>query len=202
MYRHHPQTLRVQEMVKNGSLGTIKLIRGSFTYVLSREADVRLDPAMGGGSIWDIGCYPISYARILVGENPLEVFGWQVTGPTGVDETFVGQMRFADDVYAEFDSSFAIPFQTFMEIIGSEARLTIPKPFKPETDEKLYLRRGDKTETIKIKGQELYIGEVENMADAIINGAPIRMSLADSRNNVATIQALLASAAKGQPVRL
>jgi predicted dehydrogenase len=55
---------------------------------------------------------------------------------------------------------------------------------------------------ITIPGEDLYLGEVENMADAILNGAPIRMSLADSRNNVATIQALLQSAAKGQPVRL
>ena len=120
MYRHHPQTLKVQELVREGALGTLKLIRGSFTYVLSHAGDVRLHPAMGGGSIWDVGCYPISYARTVVGGEPLEVFGWQVTGPTGIDETFVGQMRFADNVYAQFDSSFAIPFQTFMEIVGSE----------------------------------------------------------------------------------
>jgi len=202
MYRHHPQTLRLQELVKEGALGALKLIRGSFTYVLSRSGDVRLDPAMGGGSIWDVGCYPISYARTIVGKEPLEVFGWQVNGPTGIDETFVGQMRFADEVHAQFDSSFAIPFQTFMEIVGSEATLTIPKPFKPETDEKLSLRRGDKTETVKIKGQELYIGEVEDMADAILLGRQPRVSLDDSRANVAAILALLESARTGKPVAL
>ena len=83
MYRHHPQTLKVQELVRSGSLGTLKLVRGSFTYVLSREEDIRLlDPAMGGGSIWDVGCYPISYARTVIGMDPLDVFGWQVTGST------------------------------------------------------------------------------------------------------------------------
>src|SRR5215208_6647003 len=61
MYRHHPQTLKVQELVKEGSLGSLKLIRGSFSFLLAREEDVRLDPAMGGGSIWDLGCYPIGY---------------------------------------------------------------------------------------------------------------------------------------------
>jgi predicted dehydrogenase len=201
MYRHHPQTLKVQELIKDGLIGTIKLIRGSFTYVLSREADVRLDPAMGGGSIWDVGCYPISYARTVVGENPLEVFGWQVTGPTGIDETFVGQMRFDRDIVAQFDSSFAIPFHTFMEIVGSEGTLNIPRPFKPVTDEKLYLTRGDKTETIKIKGQELYIGEVEDMADAILLGQPARISLDDSRNNVAVLSALVESARMGKPIK-
>ena len=202
MYRHHPQTLKVQELVKSGSLGTLKLIRGSFSFLLTREGDVRLNPAMGGGSIWDIGCYPISYARMVVGTNPLEVFGWQVTGPTGIDESFAGQLRVANDVLAQFDSSFVVPFHTFMEIVGSEGTLNIPRPFRPETDENIYLTRGDKTETIKVPGQELYAGEVENMADAILLGQEPRVSLEDSRANVAVISSLLESARTGKPIKL
>lgn len=201
MYRHHPQTLKVQELVRSGSLGSVKLIHGSFSFVLTHEGDVRLDPAMGGGSIWDVGCYPISYARSVLGENPLEVFGQQVTGPTGIDETFIGQMRFADNIHMQFDCSFAIPFHSFMEIIGSEGTLNIPNPFKPNVDEKIYLTRDGKTETIKIKGQELYIGEVEDMADAILHGKEPRISLEDSRANVAVICALLESARMGKPIR-
>jgi D-xylose 1-dehydrogenase (NADP+, D-xylono-1,5-lactone-forming) len=202
MYRHHPQTLKVQELVQSGSLGELKLIRGAFSYVLSRQGDVRLDPAMGGGSIWDVGCYPISYARMVLGANPLEVFGWQVTGPTGIDDTFVGQMRFDSDVLAQFDSSFVVPLRWFMEIVGSDGTLNIPSPFKPQTDEKIYLTRGDKTETIKIKGQELYIGEVEDMADAVLLGREPRVSLDDSRGNVAVISALLESAREGKPIKM
>jgi len=202
MYRHHPQTLKAQEIVKSGSLGTLKLIRGSFSFVLTREGDVRLDPAMGGGSIWDVGCYPISYARTVLGENPLEVFGWQVTGGTGIDETFVGQMRFAQGVHAQFDSSFVIPFHSFMEVVGSDGTLNIPKPFKPGANEKIYITRGDKIETIKTKGQELYIGEVEDMADAILLRSVPRIPLEDSRSNVAVISALLESARTGKPVKM
>jgi len=202
MYRHHPQTLKVQELVKSGSLGTLKLIRGAFSFFLTRDGDVRLDPAMGGGSIWDVGCYPISYTRSVLGENPLEVFGWQATGPTGIDDTFVGQMRFGHDVLAQFDCSFVIPLRWFMEIAGSEGILKIPSPFKPETDEKIYLTRGDKTETITVKGQELYIGEVEDMADAVLLGREPRIALDDSRANVAVIFALLESARAGKPVSL
>ncbi|HSA99711.1 MAG TPA: Gfo/Idh/MocA family oxidoreductase, partial [Anaerolineales bacterium] len=200
MYRHHAQTLKVQELVKSGSLGALKLIRGSFSFVLTREGDVRLDPSMGGGSIWDVGCYPISYARSVIGENPLEVFGWQVTGPTGTDDTFVGQLRFGHDVYTQFDCSFIMPFHALMEIVGSEGTLSIPEPYKPYTDEKIYLTRGDKTETIKIKGQELYLGEVEDMADAILLGRDPRISLEDSCANVAVIVALLESARSGKSV--
>lgn len=202
MYRHHPQTLKVQELVQNGSLGTLKLIRGSFGFVLTRAGDVRLDPAMGGGSLRDVGCYPISYARTVAGETPLEVFGWQVTGPTGIDETFVGQMRFDRGIHAQFDCSFAIPVHSFFEIVGTEGTLNIPRPFKPGIDEKIYLTRGTNTETIKIKGQELYIGEVEDMADAILLGHDPRISLNDSRANVGVITALIESARAGMPVRL
>jgi predicted dehydrogenase len=155
---------------------------------------------MGGGSLWDVGCYPISYARTVVGADPLDVFGWQVTGATGIDETFIGQMRFDDEVFAQFDCSFALPFHTVMVIVGSEGTLSIPKPFKPGTNEKIYLTRGDRTETILVKGQELYIGEVEDMADAVLLGRQPRISLADSRANVAVICALLESARSGTAV--
>jgi xylose dehydrogenase (NAD/NADP) len=202
MYRHHPQTWKVQELVKNGSLGTLKLIRGSFNYVLRGEGNVRLKPEWGGGSIWDVGCYPISYTRTVLAEAPLEVFGWQVTGPTGIDETFVGQMRFENDVHAQFDSSFVIPFHTFMEIIGSEGTLNIPNPFKPGVEEKIYLTRANKVETIKIRGQELYIGEVEDIADAILLGKDSLVSLSDSRDNVAVICGFLESARLGKPVSI
>lgn len=202
MYRHHPQTLQVQEMVKGGSLGTVKLIRAGFGFFLDRPNDIRLKPEMGGGSIWDVGCYPISYARTVVGESPLEVFGMQYTGPSGVDLTFTGQMRFANDILAEVDCSFDIPLYWGVEILGSEASLKIPSPFKPQVNEKLLLTRGDKTETIIVKGQELYIGEVEDMADAILLGKAPHISLDDSRANIAAILALLESARTGKPVSL
>ncbi|HAV77089.1 MAG TPA: oxidoreductase [Anaerolineae bacterium] len=202
MYRHHPQTMKVQEIVKSGSLGDLKLIRGSFSFILSREGDVRLNPEWGGGSIWDVGCYPISYARTVVGESPIEVFGWQVTGRTGIDDTFIGQMRFKDDVQAQFDSSFVIPFHSFMEVVGSNATLSIPKPFKPGVNERLFLTRDNKTETIKIKGQELYIGEVEDMTDAILYAREPLISLDDSRENVAVIAAFIESARIGKPIQL
>jgi hypothetical protein len=130
------------------------------------------------------------------------VFGWQVTGPSGIDETFAGQMKFANDILMQFDSSFVVPLRTHMEIVGNEATLTIPHPFKPGMDEVIYLTRGEKTETIKLKGQGLYIGEVEDMADAILLDRTARISLDDSRGNVMTITGLLESARTGKPVKL
>jgi predicted dehydrogenase len=202
MYRHHPQTLKMKAMVADGSLGKLQMIKGSFTFMLDRAGDVRLDKGLGGGSIWDVGCYPISFARLVTGAEPLEVFGWQITGQTGIDMSFIGQMRFPDDVHAQFDCGFASPFHAFMEIVGTQGTLNIPVPFKPGKKEKIYFTHDNKTEKLEIKGRELYIGEVEDMADAILLGKPSRMSLEDSRGNAAAILALLASAQSGKPVAI
>jgi predicted dehydrogenase len=202
MYRHHPQTLKVKELVDSGAIGPVSLIRGEFSFNLTRPTDVRLDPAMGGGSIWDVGCYPISYARYLMGSEPVEVFGWKVMGETGVDVLFAGQMRFANGVVAQFDCGFRAAFRVGMEVVGQHGAIAIPMPYKPGLAEHVMLARGDETETLSMPGQELYIGEVEDMADAILDGKPSRVSLTDSRANVAAILALMRSAREGVPVRI
>jgi xylose dehydrogenase (NAD/NADP) len=200
MYRHHPQTLKVKEIVDSGALGKLQLMRGSFTYTLTREENYRSTKEMGGGSIWDVGCYPISYARMIVGAKPVEVFGWQVEGPGRCDDSFVGQMRFANGILFQFDSGFKSAFRSQIEIVGTDGVLNIPQPFKPNRNTKLFIRRGDDEEMINIKGQELYLGEVEDMADAILLGKPQRVTLMDSRENIATILAFLESAQKGKAI--
>jgi predicted dehydrogenase len=205
MYRHHPQTLKVKEMVESGALGKLQLIKGAFTFTLNREGNFRNIKEMGGGSIWDVGCYPISYARMIVGAEPTEVFGWQVSGPDGSDMSFFGQMKFANGVHAEFDAGFQSPLRSFIEIVGSEAVVNIPVPFKPGLKAQFQIRRvsnKNKIETIHVPGPELYLGEVEDMCDAILLGKPTRMSLEDSRGNVAAILALLQSAETGKIVNM
>lgn len=202
MYRHHPQTLKVIELVTSGAIGDLRLVRGTFSFKLTNPANPRFDPNLGGGSIWDVGCYPISYARLLAGVEPEEVFGWQINHPAGVDLLFAGQLRFPNHVYAQFDSSFDVPYRVYIEVVGSEGTISIPNPYKPGKNEKITLTTESKTETILIRGQELYLGEVIDMENAILHGQPPRMSLADSRGNVATICALLQSADLGHPVTI
>jgi len=200
MYRHHPQTLRVKQIVESGQLGKIQVIKGEFSFKLDGPDDYRNFKEMGGGSLWDVGCYPISYTRLLVGGEPAEVFGWQVLGPGGSDNTFVGQMRFANGVLAQFDSSFVTPYRVGMEIIGSEAALIIPQPFKPDLNSEIYLHHDGKQERLEVTGQELYLGEVEDMYDAIVDGRPQGMPLGDTRGNIATILNLLKSAETGKSI--
>ena len=202
MYLHHAQTLKIKEIVDSGVLGKLQLIKGAFTFTLTREGNYRWMEEMGGGSIWDVGCYPISFARMIVGAEPVEVFGWQLTGPGGSDESFFGQMRFKDEVHMQFDCGFRSPSRSFIEIVGTDATLNIPHPFKPGLKNEIHFIQNEKTQKIKINGGELYSGEVEDICDAILKNQPSLISLADSRGNIAVILALLKSAKSGKPVSL
>jgi len=203
MYRHHPQTLKVKALVEGGAIGKLQLIRGVFTFNIDHEVDIRLDPTKGGGAIWDVGCYPISYARLIAGVEPVTVYGRQAIGAkSGVDESFYGLLTFPGDIYAEFDCGFRSPLRQHMEVVGTDGTITVPMCYQPSEDETITVRSGKKTEAIKIEPRELYIGELEDMADCILSGKSQRMSLADSKGNIATILALIESAKSGRPVAL
>ena len=201
-YRAHPHMLKIKEIVDSGQLGKLKMVHGSFSFVMTNKDDIRWDPHMGGGALWDIGCYPLSFTRMLLGAEPLEVFGWQVTSPSGIDEVFAGQLRFPGDIYFQLDCSFKIPFHTFMEIVGDEGTLSIPRPFNDMARKDLYLTRDGKTSTIIVKGPDPYLAEVEDFTNAILLNQPPVTTLADSRRNTAAILALLESAKTGKPVTL
>jgi len=202
MYRHHPQTARVRELVRSGALGTPHLVRGSFTFRLNRPGDIRLDPNLGGGSLWDVGCYPVSYARTILAEEPRQAFAWQKLGASGVDLTLAGQLSFPSGTLLQFDCGFDAPFRAEIEVVGSEGCLRVPRPFKPGSGETLVLTRGDVSETLEVEGQDLYLGEVEDLADAILLGRPPRIGLDDSRANTAALLALYRSAREGRPVTM
>jgi len=202
MYRHHPQTLKVKQLLDEGAIGALRYLRGAFTFELTRANDVRLNPEWGGGCLWDVGCYPVSFARFLVGREPATVFGSQTLGPTGVDETFAGQATFPGDVLFQFDSGFRSPSRAEMELAGTQGWIRIHHPWRPEQDHPLLLHRNGRTEEIHVPGEDRFLLEVEDLHAAVRTGRAPRMSLADSRSNVATLLAFLRSAREGRPVRL
>jgi xylose dehydrogenase (NAD/NADP) len=203
MYRHHPQTALVSQFIGDGAIGDLRLVRGSFTFQHTRKEDARWDPAMGGGSLWDVGCYPVSFARLAAGAEPIDVRGAQALGPTGVDVTFAGVLRFPGDVLAVVDSCFVAPFHTGVEIVGSVATLRVATPFKPGRGASVVLVGDDgSSRVVAAEEQDLYTGEVEDLAGAVLDGTAPRVSLADSRGNVATLVALYEAARTGTSVAL
>lgn len=204
MYRHHPQTKIVGEWVDSGRLGEIYLVRGTFNFQMGSRDNVRLVPEWGGGCLWDVGIYPLSFAQYVMGGPPEQVSGSQWVGESGVDEHFFGQMRYSGDRVAQISSSFASPFYTSMEICGTEGRLVLNKPFTgmEEDGRVTFYPYEGKAKEIKVPNKELYLGEVEDMNDAVLDGRPNYLTLAETRDHVRTVLALYESAEKQAVVSL
>ena len=152
--------------------------------------------------MWDVGCYPLSYARTALGEQPIEAAAWWRLGESGIDMACWGALRFPSGAVAQLDCSFSAPYRAHMEIVGTKGVIVIPHPFKPEAEETFFLGSDiDRFEPVRVTSGHLYAGEVEDLADAVLLGTPPRVTLADSRANTAAIVALLASAdAGGRPL--
>lgn len=195
MYRHEPLTTKVLELVHGGALGTVRAIVSGFTFSLTDATNPRLDPALGGGSLWDVGCYPVTYARLLTGRDPKMVFGSAQWHASGVDEEFMGMLRFPGGTTATIYSGFRAALRTWLEVIGSDGSLTVPNPFKPGIRETLTLERDGRIEAIAVAGSpELFVRQVEHFAASVLDGAPSVVTHADSRYAAATMSALLDSA--------
>jgi predicted dehydrogenase len=202
MYRHHALTDRVLALVRAGVLGRLRAVRGAFTFLLAREGDVRLRPEWGGGSLWDVGCYPVSYARMVAGAEPLSVTAQAVHHAGGVDLGLAGTLLFPDDVLGAFDCGFGAHFRTYMEVAGTEGVLSVDTPFKPGISSCLRLTRGDEQQVVEVDGEALYLGEVQDLEAAALDGRTPRVTLADTRGNVAALAALLEAARSGRAVSL
>ncbi len=219
MMRYHPQTIQLQERVAEGCIGDVRLIRGLFTFTLVRPGDIRFDPALGGGSVWDLGSYPVSFMRTMLRAEPVEVQGWQIPGEGGADLSFSGQMRFPCGALTQFFSSFQAVPQANADLIGSRGTIHLDLPYvnKVGVTSRVRIYRvgenrssgtfGDaalplEEETLTYEDVNGYHHEVESMVACVLDGAEPIVSLAESRGNVATLEALCASAREDRPVRL
>jgi len=193
MYLHHPQVLRALEMARDGTLGSLVLMNGTFSFFLTYPDDPRVDPAKGGGSLWDVGCYPVSLSRRIAGEEPDGIHAFAGFDDRGVDRTFIGQLHFPSGLLAQFDCGFAAPDRERIEIVGSDASIVLDSPFLPEPDgpaPSLTIWRGREATSVDVPSLDQYAAEVENLTAAILDGASPRVDLAFSRGNVAALAAL------------
>ncbi|HLX33845.1 MAG TPA: Gfo/Idh/MocA family oxidoreductase [Candidatus Limnocylindrales bacterium] len=203
MYLHHPQIRRAIELATSGALGPLELVRGSFSFVLTHPNDPRIDPAMGGGSLWDVGCYPVAFARRIAGAEPDRLTAEGRFDERGVDRTFAGQLHFParpafpGGLLAQIDSSFAEPDRQSLEIVGQGAVMRLSAPFLSAPDgplPSLTIDRDGTAETIEVPTVDQVAMEVEDLHAAILRGSPPAIDLAFSRGTIATLVALDAAA--------
>ena len=195
MYRHNPQTAKLVELVREGAVGELRVVRSAFSYSLYDSENIRLRTDVDGGSLMDVGCYCVSGSRLLAGE-PEAVSGQAYIGPSGTDWVFTGAMRFPGDVHALFDCGTCLPDRDELEAIGTEGSLFLDDPWHASTPV-IELRRDGRTDRIELDPVDSYRLELENLADAIAGEAPLLLGREDALGQARTIEALFSSAQSG-----
>jgi xylose dehydrogenase (NAD/NADP) len=199
MYRHNPQTRRVEELVRGGAIGRLQLVRTSFSFPVQGAENIRLDAALGGGSLLDLGTYCVSGARLLAGE-PESVLGRRVIGSTGVDDLFTGSLVFPDGVHAVFDCGLRMPFRATLEAVGTEGSLFVDDPWlcrRPGIE----LRHGDEVERLPVARADSYRLELDDLARGVAGEAEPLLGRADAVAQARALSALQRSAVQGVLLR-
>jgi D-xylose 1-dehydrogenase (NADP+, D-xylono-1,5-lactone-forming) len=200
MYRHNPQAKRLRQLVDEGAIGELRVVRACFSFALFDPENIRLRPDVEGGSLMDVGCYCVNGSRLLAGEPEL-VFGQQLIGPSGTDWVFTGSLRFPGDVFGLFDCGTALPSRDELEAIGSEGSLFLDDPWHGR-EPVIELRRGGETERIELERVDSYRLELENVSEAIRGEAELLLGREDAVGNARAIEALAASAERREAVSL
>jgi D-xylose 1-dehydrogenase (NADP+, D-xylono-1,5-lactone-forming) len=198
MYRHNPQTTRLRQLVREGAIGELRVVRSCFSYSLHDSENIRLRTDVEGGSLMDVGCYCVSGSRLLAGE-PEQVYGAQFVGSSGTDWVFSGTMRFPGDVLAQFDCGTALPERDELEAIGSDGALFLDDPWHC-VEPVIEVRRDGRVERIEVEHADSYRLEVENLSDAIRGAAEPLLGRDDAVGQARAIEALFRSAATGTAV--
>jgi D-xylose 1-dehydrogenase (NADP+, D-xylono-1,5-lactone-forming) len=196
MYRHHPQTKRMRELIAGGAIGRLRSMRAVHSFDIAARGgagDVRLDAELDGGALMDVGCYCVNYMRLLAGE-PERIYGEQVLGSTGVDMDFHGTMSFPDEVVGHFVASFALPARQELEAFGTEGTLRLEAPWRLDLGGAFTLRQGGEVTQIEVEEGDSYQLELEDLSDAIEGRREPLLGRDDAVGNARAIEALYRAA--------
>ena len=203
MYRCHPQTAKLVDLLRSGAIGAPRLVQAAFGFRTEFDAGSRLwNKALGGGGILDVGCYPVSFARLLAGvaegrgfADPVEVCGAGRLHPeTGVDVFAAATLRFAGGMVAQLATAVGLGIDNTARIFGDEGWIEVPHPWiitkaGGEQVIRLHRRGAAQPELITVAAGNAYSLEAEAFAAALRAGlrAVPEMSPEDTLGNLATL---------------
>jgi predicted dehydrogenase/diketogulonate reductase-like aldo/keto reductase len=183
MYRCHPQTFRIVEMIKSGAIGEVRVIHATFSFHWPKTFDASsrlLNPSLAGGGILDVGGYCTSMARLIAGAavgkdfaEPIEVKGVAHLGMTGVDEYALAVARFPGDIVAQLSTGVQVQQESEVRIDGTEGAIFVPNPWAPGKEggkSQIFIRRHGESATTPVVIEEprpLYAVEADTVAENI-----------------------------------
>lgn len=194
MWRHQQRTATLRSMVQGGAIGELRLIRASFSFLIE-PGDWRLDPARGGGALWDVGCYGVSTARLFAGCEPEGFRSFARFGPTGVDLSLTAELKFPNGVLAQIDCSFEQPFRCAYELVGSQGVIGVPDAYLPPPEQSFarLLAQGT-VQDLSFVGSDQYASMVDAFGDALKAGGRLHSPSEDGLAQMQALDAILAAA--------
>jgi predicted dehydrogenase len=203
MWPHHPRTARLRQLLDHGTIGTIRHVVGAFTFPLTpyTPENIRLQPEMAGGSLLDVGCYPVFGIRWAFAAEPVRVMA-TATYDHGVDVALSGSLAFADGGTASFDCGFRAPLRQWLEIVGTDGVLRIPKMWLPDEHAayEVYDRDGRLREEGTVAGHDQIACMLDDFGEAVAAGREPTPSPDEATKTLRVLEALARSARDGQAV--
>ena len=201
MYRCHPLTRRLVELIREGRIGGARLVQAAFSFRGDWKPTSRLlDRKLGGGGILDVGCYCASMSRLIAGiaegkafAEPIELKAAGNLGETGVDEFAIAVLKFQSGFLAQISTGVRVTLENNVRIFGEEGHIVVPSPWVinggQAGDSVLQIHRaGEPMEEVKVHADRtIYAIEADTVAESISAGESPAMSWADSLGNMRTL---------------
>lgn len=192
MYRFHPQWKKVRQLITKGSIGKVTLVESSFTFFEDNPESIVNSKECGGGSLMDVGCYPISVARLIFGTEPISVMAqMEVDQKLQIDVSTSGILEFETGRALIHSSIRQFENQT-LKISGEKGSIEVAVPFNPEADREsnLVLKNMEGVTDFTIERCNQYVLQVDSFAKAISNEFALPISLSESLANMKVVDAL------------
>jgi predicted dehydrogenase len=193
-WRHHPQAMRVRELLHQGRIGELRLIEAAFSFMLDRPGDIRSKPEVGGGSLYDVGCYPVALARYMAGQEPLEVTAQGRWSQSGIDDLVVATVRFPGEIFAQLTCGFVLPLRREYEIFGSTGSLAVTYAYNPRADHPdQIIQYGDDREVVDVMPLEpvdSYVLMIDDFSAAVMGERELLFPPDDAVKNMRVIDAI------------
>jgi predicted dehydrogenase len=203
MYRFHPQIVWALEQVRLGVIGAVRQVRASFSFdIRSHAENIRMRPELAGGSLMDVGCYAVNFCRAVYGRSPLAIAARvYTTSMVGVDLTTNAVLDFGEGRFGLIDASLGLPTRQMAEVIGELGTITLPVPFTPGNhDITVFVTKNGQMHEQPFTHVDQYQLEVEHFAACVRSGQPPILSLNESLENMATIEAIYEAAGHDWPL--
>ncbi len=194
MYRYHPMTKKVIQMIRGGEIGKLCTMHSLFNAFISDPNDIRRQKNTGGGALLDLGCYNVSIMRHMAGDEPVSVKALAQLNDDGVDISMGGVLQFPSGVIGHFGCSMESPFECSYGAAGTEGKILIDYGGMvawPNEEFKIKHWRGDDYNEIIISAANHYQLMVEDFANELLTGQPMEFSLDDTVKNIRVIENLM-----------